>query len=182
VGVGTKRHSAEDIRGFFAWSEFLDRMVLRPLSHIAGNWETSWDHDERRYRPELFSFADDLNHVIELVAICPRPRRYHDNEDALAERVVRDLRWPIQKKRGRWRGADYGAILEQGAFRDLNQRDLITAAAGRVHAALDYGQTHCDKMEDGHLFMLAALLSIIIYHGHSAGTSLLVEIDEDRTD
>jgi hypothetical protein len=175
-----KSHSPDNIRDFFAWSDWLDRMVLRPLSHIAPNWETRWDHEEKRYRPEPSSFADDLNRVIELVATCSRPLKYHEHEDVLAERVVLDLKWPIQKKGGRWIGADYASILEQGAFKDLDQRHLIAAAAGRVHAALDYGQRHVDDMEDGHLHMLAALLSNIIYHRHCDGESLLMEDDDEE--
>ncbi len=169
--------SADDVRDFFAWSEWLDRAVLRPLSHIASNWEVRWSHSERRYVPEPHSFADDLNAVIDLIAVCPPPSRYHDHEDVIAERVVQDLKWPIQKKGGRWVGEDYAAILEQGAFRDLDQRDLIAAASGRVRAALAYGQEQFDEMEDGHFSMLAALMTIIIYHRDCDGVSLLTEED-----
>lgn len=175
-----QEHTPDDIRNFFAWSDWLDRMALRPLSHIAPNWETRWNGDEARYRPENRSFAEDLNQVVELIAVCPRPAKYHDSEDVLAQRVVRELKWPIQKRNGRWVGRDYPSILEQGAFNDISQEQLVIAACGRVHAALDHGQTHFDKMEDGHLYMLAALLSIIIYHRYCDGTSLLVE--EDETD
>lgn len=111
--------------------------------------------------------------MIELLALCPRPHKYHDHEDALAENVIRTLKWPIQKKSGRWVGDDYHFILEQGAFRDLRQEDLIAAGAGRVHTALDYGQQNFDGMEEGHLNMLAALITIIIYHRYSDGSFLL---------
>ena len=90
------------------------------------NWEVTWDADRDQYEPEVASFADDLNKVIEQIAISPRPERYHDNEDRLAERVITDLKWPIQKKGGHWHGADYQSILEQGAFRDLGQRGAVT--------------------------------------------------------
>lgn len=170
-----KLHPPEKLRDFFAHSDCLDRMSLRPLSHIAPNWETEWDSEHRRYSPERRSFAEDLNAVIELLALRPRPSNYHDHEDTLAENVVREHNWPIQKKAGRWVGADYQLILEQGAFRDLRQEDLISAGAGRVHAALDHGQRHFDSMEEGHLNMLAALISIIIYHRYCAGLSLLRE-------
>lgn len=173
-------HTPDEIRNFFAWSDWLDHMALRPLSHIAPNWEVRWDHGESRYRPENGSFAEDLNQVIEQIAACPRPAKYHESEDLLAQRVIRELKWPIQKKGSRWVGGDYPTILEQGAFNDLSQQQLVTAACGRVHAALDHGQTHFDRMEDGHLYMLAALISIIIYHRHCDGTSLLV--NEDSSD
>lgn len=139
-----------------------------------------WNHDEKRYQPEPDSFAEDLNEVIDLIAICPRPLKYHEHEDVLAERVVRELKWPIQKRGGRWIGGDYPTILEQGSFDDLDQRNLIAAAAGRVHAALDREQRHFDEMEEGHLYILAALISIIIYHRDCNGASkLFAENDEN---
>ncbi len=167
--------TADDVRDFFAWSDVLDYLVLRPLSHITLNWEAQWDPIARRYEPEAESFADDLNAVIELIAACPPPAHYHDHEDRLAERVIHEMGWPIQKKGSRWLGEDYAFILEQGAFRDLQQRDLVSAASGRVHAAFMHGQRHFDDMEDGHRTMLAALLTIIIYHRYSDGTCLFTE-------
>lgn len=158
----------------------LDYLVLRPLSHITLNWETRWNHIAHCFKPEPESFAGDLNAVIELIAASLPPARYHDHEDRLAERVIQNLGWPIQKKGTHWVGADYGAILEQGAFRDLDQRDLLSAAAGRVHAAFAHGQIHFDEMEDGHRNMLAALLTITIYHRYCDGTSLLLTASEDE--
>ncbi len=174
-----KQHSADSVRAFFASSSWLDQLVLRPLSHIAPNWEVRWDEGLKRYRPEVGSFAEDLNRVAELVATCQRPLKYHEQEDILAENVVRELKWPVQKKNGRWQGEEYAAVLEQGAFDDLDQRNLIAAAVGRVHAALDVGQKHFDDMEDGHFYMLATLLSIIIYHRYSVGEAVFM--DEDDT-
>ena len=54
-----RSHPADDVRDFFAWSDWLDWTVLRPLSHIAPNWETQWDHGEKRYKQEPFSFAEE---------------------------------------------------------------------------------------------------------------------------
>lgn len=168
-------HSAEAVKAFFAHSDYLDRMVLRPLSHITTNWEAHWDGEE--YAPEHDSFAADLTATIDLIAKSPRPLRYHDNEDELAKRVIEDLKWPIQKKKGRWEGADYPSILEQGAFKDFEQKNLLSSAAGRVHAALDFGQKHFDEMEDGHMVMLSAVMTIIIYHRYSEGSSLIQQGD-----
>jgi len=153
-----------DIRKFFAHSNVLDYLVLRPLSHIAQNWEMTWDPVANFYEPEVDSFAADVNAVIELIATKPTPERYHDNEDYLAEHVVRELRWPIQKKGTFWVGEDYDCILEQGGFGDLNQSNLISASSGRVHAAFKHGQTHIDDMEECHRNMLTALMTITIYH------------------
>lgn len=154
-----------EIREFFAHSEFLDYVVLRPLSHIRGNWESTWDRGSGRYLPEEDSFADALNGVIDDLAAATIPSAYHDHEDRLAE-YVRDghLRWPIRKIGKRWVGMDYRVILEQGGFRDLDQRDLVAAAAGRVSAAVQLGQLQFDDMEESHREMLGVVLSIILYH------------------
>ncbi|MDX8481845.1 hypothetical protein RFN28_25770 [Mesorhizobium sp. VK24D] len=171
-----KAHSSNIIRAFFARSDYLDRMTLRPLSHITLSWEVQWDLESEKYEPEYDSFADDLNVVIEQLANCARPASYHSHEDQLAENTLRLLKWPIQKKKGRWIGADYAAILEQGAFGEMST--LISAACGRVHAAIDHGQAHFDEMEDGHLVMLAALITIIIYHRDCNGTSLRLALPD----
>ncbi|MFO7484197.1 hypothetical protein [Oceanibaculum nanhaiense] len=176
-----KVYSANTIRAFFAQSDCLDRMTLRPLSHITPNWEIQWDLSNNRYEPEYDSFADDLNMVIEQLANCVRPISYHSHEDRLAESVLNKLRWLIQKKKGRWTGADYQSILEQGAFSDMS--NLVFAACGRIHAAIDHGQKHFDEMEGGHLVMLAALITIIIYQRDCNGTSLRLALpDPDMLD
>lgn len=151
-------------RAFFAWSDRLDYLVLRPLSHISMSWELTWDHAAQQYVPEKGSFAKLMNGLIDDLAAAEPPGRYHDNEDRLAEYVVEHLKWPIRKQGGRWVGADYVSILEQGAYRDLDHLNLILAAAGRMQAALDRGQDHFDQMEEGHQRMLAGVLTVILYH------------------
>jgi len=172
-GAGLNIRKQAETKDFFANSDWLDWFVLRPLSHISSNWELTWRNDLKRYEPEPYSFAADLNEVVYIIATCSKPKRYHDHEDVLAERVIRDLKWPIQKKGKIWVGADYQCILEQGSFHDLGQRDLITAAAGRVDAAIRFGQNHFDEMEEKHMHMLAALVTIIIYHRYCDGSSLI---------
>jgi hypothetical protein len=167
-------YEPEQIRNFFAKSALLDRMTLRPLSHITTSWECAWNPETLQYDPEEDSFAADLNAVVELVANCERWARYHDHEDTLAERTLRELKWPIQRKGNQWQGADYHTVLEQGGFGDIGQEDLISAAAGRVHAAMAFGQFHFDDMEERHLNMLAGLITIIIFHRDCDGSSLRV--------
>lgn len=164
-------HDPETVRAFFAWSDSLDHDVLRPLSHITSAWEMWWNREAGCYEPEPGTFAADLNAIIDQIATTSRPDRYHDHEDTLAESVIRDLKWPIQKKGSRWIGADYEAILEQGAFSDFAQQDLASSAAGRVHAALDRGQLDFDRMDESHAHMLAAIMTIMIYHRYSDGSA-----------
>ncbi|MCY7398765.1 MAG: hypothetical protein LH466_08025 [Sphingomonas bacterium] len=157
--------SPAEVREFFAWSNgILDTVVLRPLSHITQNWELTWDHDAREYEPEENSFASALNRLIGHISTTLPPKRYHDNEDRLAEFVIASLGWKIRKENGRWVGEDYDFILEQGGSTDWDQIELLNAAAGRVHAAMDRGQMHFDDMEESHRRMLAAIMTIILYH------------------
>jgi len=162
----------EAVREFFRWSDCLDYYVLRPLSHIRPNWEVWWDHERQKYVPASDSFAADLNEVIEQIAKANPPEKYHDHEDRLAEFVRDRLRWKIRKEKGRWIGADYASILEQGGFDDEELRDSFLAASGRVHAAIIRGQRHFDYMEESHQKMLAAVLANIIYHHECRGLTI----------
>ena len=149
---------------FFANSEFLDYEVLRPLSHIKGNWELTWDRINQRYVEEDDSYAGLLNVLIAEIVNATPPARYHDNEDRLAEYVRTNLKWPIYKVGNRWIGDDYRSIIEQGGFDDLDEENLVLAAAGRIRAAIDRGQQYYDDMEESHRRMLAAVLAVILYH------------------
>ena len=139
-------------------------MVLRPLSHVAGNWELTWDPHSQQYEEEEGSLAAVLNRTIIDISETAPPTQYHDNEDRLAENVISQLGWQIRKEGARWVGEDYDWIIEQGGFDDIDQIELLNAAAGRVHAALDRGQLHFDDMEESHRRMLAAVISVILYH------------------
>lgn len=159
----------EHTKNFFANSDGLDHMALRPLSHILPNWELTWDNEKEQYLEEKGSFAGMLNKlIIELVQTTP-PAKYHDNEDVLAGYVMSHMKWPIEKIKGRWGiegyvKQDYASILEQGAFNDREQNNLIKALAGRVQDAMKYGKIHFDDMELGHREILAAIIAIILYH------------------
>ncbi len=154
------------VRSFFAQSDDFDHFVLRPLTHIRGaeNWELSWDAEGQAYVAEDNRLAQLLNELIEELEQSSPPARYHDNEDRLAEFVIKSLKWPIRKIDGRWVGADYAVILEHGGYDDSDQRDLVLAAAGRIRAAFEANQHHFDDMEESHRRMLAAVISVILYH------------------
>jgi hypothetical protein len=152
------------MKGFFDDSDSLDYRVLRPLAHIRPAWELTWDLEAGAYREEPDSFAAVLNGLVKELAVISPPARYHDSEDRLAE-FVRDgqLKWPIRKVGQRWVGADYDVVLQQGSFDDIDQGELLLAAAGRIQAACDRAQTNFDAMEGSHQHMLAAVLSIILW-------------------
>lgn len=152
------------IEDFFYKSDFLDKFVLRPLSHIRSNWDLYWDEDIKRYKIEEDSFAKEFNDIItELETISP-PENYHEYEDKLAEYVASRLNWGIEKVGNRWTKADYESILEQGGYGDINEQNLLKAASGRINKAIEYGQNSFGEMEKGHLKILSALLTIILYH------------------
>jgi hypothetical protein len=153
-----------DIDPFFAKSSYLCHDILRPLSHINDCWDLTWDSDEGKYDEEEDTYATLLNTLLCELTITSSPARYHDNEDRLAEYVIGHLHWPIYKVGNRWEGMDYELILEQGAYEDLNEQNLILAAAGRIRAAKIRNQKHFDSMEPSHRKMLGAVLSIVLYH------------------
>lgn len=154
----------ESIRSFFSNSDILDYIVLRPLSHINLSWEIRWDPDKNEYFEDEETFAQILNTLIREIAESSVPQKYHDNEDVLAEYVIEHLKWKIKKVKGRWIGADYESILTQGGFNDIDEENLIKAAAGRIAAAIKFNQLHFDEMEEGHKKLLGSVLTIIIYH------------------
>jgi hypothetical protein len=156
------------IKEFFEWSDLFDYMVTRQLSHIRENWELTWDNDEKRYKPEEESYAEIINALVGEISSLEPPEIYHDNEDCLAEYCRESLGWNIEKVGSRWVGSDYISILEQGGFYDIDEKNLILAACGRVKAAIDRGQLHFDEMEEFHRKMLANVLAIILYHRDNA--------------
>jgi len=149
---------------FFSNSSLLGRLVLRPLSHINGNWELIWDKEKQEYEPEEESYAGLLNQLIKELACIEPPLEYHKHEDCLAEYVRANLNWNLNKIKGRWVGEDYHVILEQGGFHDINLANLKLAAAGRIKAATKRKQLHFDDMEQSHQKILAGVLAIILYH------------------
>lgn len=153
-----------DTISFFASSDSLDYMVLRPLSHIKSSWELRWLGVNELYMEEEDSFAADLNQLIRDLAATAKTPNYHSHEDQIAEYQLSKGSWQIKKKGRIWIGHDYQSILEQGGFLDENQQDLLAASAGRIEAAISRNQLHFDQMEKNHQKMLAGLLSIILYH------------------
>lgn len=131
------------------------------------SWELKWNAEDNEYEREEGTFATLLNELITELSKTVPPTKYHDNEDYLAEYVKQSLNWNIHKEGGRWIGVDYDAILEQGGFKDINEQNLVQAATGRIKAAIDREQNHFDDMEDSHKRMLAAVMTIIIYHRQS---------------
>src|SRR2546423_15172808 len=111
------------MKSFFTRSSVLDMEVLRPLSHILPYWETTWDVTEQKYSEEERSYATQLNALIDELDNATPPAKYHDNEDRLAEYVIKHLKWPIRKEGNRWVGEDYDVILQQGGFNDLAERN-----------------------------------------------------------
>lgn len=132
----------QEITKFFANSDLLDFMVLRPFSHINTSWELTWNSEANEYEREEGTFAPLLNDLITELSTSVPPTKYHDNEDCLAECVKESRNWNIYKEGKRWFGDDYVSILEQGGFKDINEGNFVQAARGRIEAALGNGQHH----------------------------------------
>ena len=149
---------------FFKKSTDLDWMVLKPLSYAYPYWELTWDEETDEYETEEDSLAENLNQLIQEIYQTKPPKKYHDNEDFLAEYVDRNLNWKIKKVGNRWICGDYASLIEQGGFGDIDEKNLVKAAAGRIQSAIKFGQNNFDDMEQGHKKILAYVLAIILYH------------------
>jgi hypothetical protein len=160
------------ILDFFAASDVLAYEVLKPLSHMRGNWDPYVDSMTEMYEDEENSFAWLFNQLIHQISQASPPAKYHDSEDRLAEHVQQSLNWGIKKfgngwlsqSGGRLTPNDYLATLEQGGFKIEGVNDLLDAAAGRISAAIQHGHRHFDEMERGHQIILAGVLAAILYH------------------
>lgn len=149
---------------FFDRTELLDYEVLRPLSHIRGNWELFSGTDGYHFEVEEDSFAKELSELIDEIDGAEIPARYHDNEDKLAEYVRDKFEREIKKVGNRWVGSDYRIILQDAGFFDISEYNLVQSAKGRIISAKKYNQNHYDEMEAGHRKMLAVILTLILYH------------------
>jgi hypothetical protein len=149
---------------FFSNSDLLDYMVLRPLSHIMPNWELRRGDGDGLFLEEEDSFAGLFNQLIDELEKVTPPLRYHDHEDRLAEFVKERFKKDLKKIGMRWEGEDYRIILQDGGFGDADQKDMVLAVAGRIKAAIDRKQLQFDDMEKSHRYMLAVILTLILYH------------------
>lgn len=152
---------------FFEWSDNLEIYVTKRLQHIMPNWELMWDKEQKKYIEEENSFSGEINTLIEMLKKTEVPDSYHDSEDILAEYYNESFRkyGKVANKVGnRWDVADYGSLLEQGAFKDIDQEFLIEAARGRIETAIKFGQNTFDEMEQGHAYILGDIIANILYH------------------
>ncbi|UQA50978.1 hypothetical protein [Vibrio sp. ED002] len=152
------------IKSFFDDSESIRDLVLQPLEHIRSNWDLYWNDSELRYVEEEHSFGSELNQLILEIATIQAPENYHQHEDKVAHIYQESSDIHIQKNGRFWGGEDYRSILEQGGFDDVEEKDLVLSAAGRIKAALGREQYHIDNMEKGHQIVLCMILSNILYH------------------
>jgi len=64
----------------------------------------------------------------------------------------------------KWICDDYASLIEQGGFNDIDELNLVKSISGRINATLKFGQKNYDSMEESHRKMLAAVLSVVLYH------------------
>jgi len=166
--------SYESAAAFFANSDWLDRAVLRPISHVAGNWELTWNTHADRYEPESDSLADHLNVLIHDMAASKPPADYHHYENKLAISYddVKSGRFKLNRSRKLWIDTAtnlpvskdmVGHMIEQATCGHYDVPDLVLSAAGRVATSLRFGVSHFDDLDDGHLEMLSVIMTDILF-------------------
>jgi hypothetical protein len=154
----------DKVKSFFKWSELLDEETTKRLQHIKSNWELQWDFEKEQYVEGENSFSSELNKLfIEFPENKPVDD-YHMHEDEIVKFLNEKRNTKITKVGKRWNVVDYGQMLEQGAFSDIEQHNLKQAAIGRIYAALKRNQNSYDDMEDSHRFILSELIISILYH------------------
>ncbi|MGF1680201.1 hypothetical protein [Photobacterium minamisatsumaniensis] len=153
------------MRNFFEHCDYFERLVTKPLFYIKPEYELDWLDGKLVERED--SFACYLNQLFDELDNVVSPNNYHKYEDIIAEYCA--LEEPTIRKKGiLWIGQDYGWILENGSYDDIDEQNLVLAIAGRVKAAKRFNQCNFDEMEHGHRTMLTELLQCFIYHRSNA--------------
>jgi hypothetical protein len=164
--------STQAVFDFFANSDFLDHVVLRPLSHVAANWELTSIPGPDLYLEEDNSLAGQLNVLIEEISTSNPPRDYHAYENKLAMNYpeVRSGRYYLEGKL--WRDIQSGKLvekdfvghmIEQATAAQNDVPDLVLAAAGRVATAFNFRVAHFDDLDRGHMEMLSVIMTDILF-------------------
>ncbi|WMO17196.1 hypothetical protein [Vibrio alginolyticus] len=150
---------------FFQNSDYFERLVTKPLYYIKPEYELDWVGDKLTESED--SFACYLNQLFDELDAVVAPKNYHKFEDIIAKySALEDS--TIRKQGKLWIGQDYGWILENGSYNDIDEQNLVLAIAGRIRAAKRFKQYNFDDMEKGHRDMLSELLQCFIYHRSNA--------------
>jgi hypothetical protein len=164
--------SREAVMHFFGKSQWLDRSVLRPLSHIAMSWELRRTETVGVFMEEEDSLAVLMNQLILDISRATPPADYHAHEDAVIRLREGIDNGAIYQEGRRWRDRKTGeplhkssisSLMEQASIRYEDVPDLVLAAAGRVATALKFGDANFDDLDNGHADMLAEVLTVIIF-------------------
>ena len=159
---------------FFEGSDYLDYAVLRPIAHVAGNWELTWNGNSRVYEEESDSLAAHLNVLIQDIARSVPPTDYHEHENrlAIAYDGVKSGRYRLNRSRKLWIDSSTGKtatkdmvghMIEQATCGHYDVPDLVLSAAGRVAASMRFGIDHFDQLDDGHQAMLSVIMTDILF-------------------
>lgn len=152
------------MRDFFENSDFLDIMVLKPLSHIRPDWELSWYGSIDEYKPSVDSFAYELQQLIYEIEACVAPDDYHLHEDIVIKSTPQEFNEEVYKQGRLWIGQSYQILLQNGGLFDDDAKNLVMATAGRIAVAKRHGQLHFDQMDFSHQKILAIIMALVLYH------------------
>lgn len=145
----------------------MDGTVTRPLSHIAPHWELIWQDKERRYLDEEYSLGSHFNDLIEDISVSPKPKNYHRYMDNhliyRSDIVLKNKIWCDVSTDDKIDVEMMGHYISQEAIGDLEAKNLILAAAGRIEVSRKLGFENYDELDDNHMGMLAQILTSILY-------------------
>jgi len=164
--------SQNNVIGFFGHSDLLDRMTLRPIMHVAPNWELTPSDDNLLYEEEEDSLAAHLNILIHRIAKTDPPTDYHALENKIASEYedARNARYYIKNRLWYDRNTDdpikkddVGHMMEQASCGSDDVAELVEAAAGRVAIAMHHGISKFDDLDQGHMEMLAIVMMTVLF-------------------
>lgn len=162
--------SPSTVYSFFYRSDYLDYVVLRPLSHVAPNWELVIGGDYL-FEEEDGSLAAHLNVLVEEISLIVPSIDYHSYENNILYNYSNFLN-KYQLKGKIWHDkstglpldkSEIGYMIEQGSSGQVDVPDLVMAAAGRIATSMYYGVDHFDKLDSGHMAMLGIIITIILF-------------------
>lgn len=165
--------SRDSVRAFFRRSDWLDGTTLRPIRHVAPNWELiTGDDDGLLFEEEEDSLAAHLNVLIDQIVAVDPPTDYHAFENHIAGQYdgvingryyLKDKLWFNSKTGKPVKKDDVGHMMEQASCGSDDIPELVHSAAGRVATAMAYGKSHFDDLDTGHMEMLAVVMMTILF-------------------
>ncbi|CAG9001425.1 MAG: hypothetical protein CENE_03445 [Candidatus Celerinatantimonas neptuna] len=144
---------------FFANSQQLDILVLKPLNKIQPNWLLNWDDENRIYVQTPDCFACKINYLIDCIQAAPYSINYTDQQQQLMSHLIS---LPLPKTVFELNQC-YILLLKNGFYIDKWGQDLISLLSTLVNRLQHIGFLHFDHLDDRMQKKTSLLMSLILF-------------------